>query len=211
MHKQANSREKRPSLDDKIMCGVNGAMYCINYTTGMTKARVANIAIDASLISLYVGIASANMDSGATFVFGAINGSTYLVWRTIHWLHKKNKALEEKEVTELKDGKLDDTPEKQRTAYFFSGYSGLLLVPAVTIISNYDSSTLPLFWQVPLVVSITCLSLSFFAMRANYLPKQKSIIRKGWQKLKSVMRRTPEQARASEANPVEDLSGVSRE
>jgi hypothetical protein len=148
-------------LDNGIMRGVNAGVRAWNWTTGRTRADLANLFVAGTIIGLSVG----GIYSGS--ILAIINPALSLALG--HQVTKRYREIDEEEVKANNEGLMSFRAEKMKE---FASYAGpaLIVLNCVGLNISEDVSTWFLsgggFSQ----------GLSFYVMRADYLPPRKNCV-----------------------------------
>jgi len=171
------------TLDEAIMKGVNASVRAYNWTTGKTKADLANKLLTVAPIfesAGFIGMGYNNLFNLGT----AICMSGFYMFIS-HHNQRDNKEMEVVEQRALENSCLDFKVESWKNSAVFvgpmwvisgscNGYFGMTR-------SDGLSSTNYLIAFGNLVRSA-----SFYVMRADYFPPRKSAIKKGLEKLAEI-------------------------
>jgi len=172
MYKNSNGNQRSlyQRIDDSLMRGANKAVKMWNWTTGGTKASLANTVLAAGeaicVINCFAGSSDFNRSSTLPYIF------------IIPLLMMGNKNQEKIESKAKESNALDANAEICKIAYKKAGPTFIVL-GSIPIHNGPFSST------------ITLAGLSAYIMRADNLPKQKNAFARGWEKARELLR-TPE-------------------
>jgi hypothetical protein len=168
------------TLDDAIRYGANKAVEAYNWTTGGTKAELAN--------NMYL--------SGAIIFSASTAGVTapifYFVARD---QIQRNTELESKEIKAVEQGLKDLSVEKEKLILkTFEGYTyglaGLVMGAASSLIPK--ETEIVKYFVRGMGLGFMLMSSSQFVMRADYLPPRKDCVSRGLDKLNELVERYKE-------------------
>ena len=173
----SNAYEK---LDDSIMKCVNASVRAYNWTTGKTKADLANKLLTIAPIAESMGFIGMSYNHlsllpGSIFISGA------LVFLS-HITQERNKKTDMLEQRALEDGCLDFRVESRKEA---DGKIGPLCAISAGFQGTFAITRQDYLEFTGYLVAGGNLirSASFYVMRADYFPPRKSAIKKGMEKL----------------------------
>lgn len=166
---RGNGRNLFPHVDDIIMKGVNNGVRAWNWTTGMTKADLANIMLAGSVIAESVGVGMDNK-SLAPFVF--LTMGSFAV--RFQFLNSKIEKMEnDASESNAKSAKAENYKEKYRS----TGSSHFMLGGV------FESFSIPnLGWTLFSAGLGIIDATSFYVMRADNPPPRKNCLSRGWEK-----------------------------
>ena len=160
-------------VDDTIMYGVNKGVHAWNWTTGRTKADLANEMLTVASVSESLG--AIFMGRIAPIAFIMVAPSMLFFSHFAQKINTKQEKLEEEalenEALSL-DAKLNNNSHKANAYLWLSG-STFQYAPKET---DYNAN-------LGLGTGHALRSLSHFVMRADYLPPRKSCVRRGLESL----------------------------
>ena len=160
MKEERKSGNPFKKLDDLVLAGANVAVRAYNWTTGGTKAELAN-----GLLWTGTGIMSATSPYEIPIVLPLV----YLITK-INQYHEKKEIL-------ASDSQLKDLDvEKRKTTYALLGYmsAGFSAIYGIGIFTETESKKI--LKDSILSLGMLTISLSEHIMRADYLPPQKDIV-----------------------------------
>lgn len=187
----SNAYEK---LDDAIMKGVNASVRAYNWTTGKTKADLANKLLTIAPIAESTGFIGMSYNKPLLFPISIATSGLFIFLS--HITRKRNEETDMLEQRALEDGCLDSEVELEKECNaklgpFWVLMAGLQGTSAITG-PNYLEFTNYLIAGGNLIRSA-----SFYVMRADYFPPRKSAIKKGMEKLSEII----EQYKAPDFQP----------
>ncbi|MBP7708764.1 hypothetical protein KA107_03690 [Candidatus Pacearchaeota archaeon] len=172
---ESEKRSLYEKFDDGVMSVVNKGVRVWNWTTGRTKADLANTLV-------YTG--GAAVPAGCFIrgwpVAGSILAAIYLPGSIFS--SKANKKYEELEVTAMEKGLMDQRVENRKEDSRKLGNQ----IGAIGIIQIYPN-VVPTLEKT--IGDYTCFSgmeaiaLSYYVMRADYLPPRKNVLSRAKDKL----------------------------
>lgn len=173
-------------VDDSLMYLANKAVQGYNWTTGRTKADLANKMLFVAPILESQGVFNFHPLAAMFFVPLSIYGS--------HRTQKKNISIEKKEASALNKGVLDleviNYKDKLKGDALVSGSGAFLwLNCAERVSSGYFIQGEPA-QLMNLCTSLGCLcrTTADFVMRADYLPPRKSAFKRAKEKLTEILK-----------------------
>lgn len=161
-------------IDNSIMKGVNKAVRAWNWTTGRTKADLANTIVVAGMAST---LTAAFLDkSYLTASAVDIGFGTLLVMI--------NKHIEKLEKEAVERNALDINAEKYKSFYkVFGPFNVGITIPSLISQNPHIGFTRKLSY-----LGGTFFGIQAYIMRADYLPPRKSAFAIGWEKAKEWLR-----------------------
>ena len=164
-------------FDDLMMYAANKSVHAYNFTTGKTKADLANLLLDTSIISIFAGFA----------VIHPIFTPVGLVhYSSMKDAQKKYIELEHDEAIAanqcLKDLNVESNKEiNRKIGVAWLGASSVVasLIPLHAVTKDYKALEALAFMS----VGFNSASLASFVIRTDYLPPQKNCISRGIDKL----------------------------
>ena len=173
-------------FDDVVMYGANKGVRAWNWTTGKTKADLANSLLTVAPIFEGTGFIMANPAVGAIFALAHIGIS--------HLYQKSNKEQESLEKNALEKGVLlapGNFHEKRNT--FLSG--GFLAFSAVQFSIGEP-------YNIMVGTGYTVRSSSYYVMRADYMKPRRNVARRVMDKLSDLVSETDNRELRSEERRV---------
>jgi hypothetical protein len=175
-------------LDDGIMSLANAAVHAWNWTTGRSKADLANLLF---LSAMGTGVYSGSVSDGLA---GAI-GSTVISSVPTYQFCSRNMRIEEQEKkatnAALKSG--DAEIAKAWNKYFLCPF-GLILESVSVIAGLSETSPEPGKFnsRACLNLELGLIGFSFYVTRADYLPPRKNCISRGIDILEEMLASKPQ-------------------
>jgi hypothetical protein len=153
-------------VDDAIMKNVNKAVRAWNWTTGYTKADLANTLI-VTTVAVQAFIAAAAKDKMYYMLpfWTALCGNSWI---------KENKEIENLEFNSIKLGLMDLKVETHKTTMKVIGPRYFLLGNTFAIWDRADVDKIAIYGTLAYL-----LAPSFYVMRADYVPSQKNCVARG--------------------------------
>jgi len=163
-------------IDEGMMRGVNTGVRVWNWTTGKTKADLANDLLTIAPILESVGMANRGL-------YIIIPGLLYIS----HIVQKENTKIEKKESRAIENNALDFEVEKYKLN---SKVNALIFTPSALFWGTYHPPKQGIFLP-DAVATDYCTSLghvlrsaSYCVMCADYLPPRKDVLSRATDKLK---------------------------
>ena len=177
----SNAYEK---LDDAIMKGVNASVRAYNWTTGKTKADLANKLLTIAPIAEstgFIGMSYNHLSLLPGLLF--ISGSFVFI---SHITQERNKETDMLEQKALEDGCLDYRVELRKEN---EGKLGPICAIAAGLQGKFAITRQDYLEFTGYLVAGGNLvrSASYYVMRADYLPPRKSAVKKGLEKLAEII------------------------
>ena len=163
------------AVDDTVMYGVNKMVRGYNWTTGGTKAELANGFLVGATVTIPVGILLINPVFGSVF--------TLIALPSIHYKQKKNVEIERKEAKAFERGLCDIDVEEYKERNRVSGEFNI----AFSVSNGYFG--LSPNNEPNILVGMGCglFALDIYVMRADNLPPRKNCFKRGAEKLKDIV------------------------
>lgn len=170
-------RNAYQALDDKLMQGANAALRAWNWTTGETKADLANKLLALGTISTTAGflLHKYSFFQAASFLFP---GYWYLQRRQNSRMEKLEESARENSYQNLEVEIFKKQVESLCPVSLVAPITG---VSAFPYIENEDRLSSALR-----TVGLSLLSSSFYIMRSDVLPPRKNCFSRGVDKLKEL-------------------------
>lgn len=169
------------TLDDAIMHGVKKTVRAYNWTTGGTKAELANGLLTVAPVLESAGYSMTFFPVNIICILGMLSHS--------HVFQEINQEMEQHEVRALEQGMLSMHVESykercKRNGLLLGAFAGHCAVGSACLpfLSN-KNSTLESTYFASIAVGVGMRSLSFYVMRADYLPPRRNCVARGWEKL----------------------------
>ena len=168
------------------MKGVNQGVRAWNWTTGKTKADLANGMINSASILIGIGAGMVYYDhdrSVASLVIPMLMGSGLMavVW---HPTKTRNREMEQLEVKAHQNGLMNLKVETRKNMCKFGGQLVLLLATTGEFLGPAIHPGHDFMWcSYGLLVGP-----SYYVMRADCLPPKKNALARGWDKAKELLR-----------------------
>jgi hypothetical protein len=183
-----NSNNKNHNLflriDDAIMRGVNKTVRAWNWTTGKTKADLANtLLICGAAVNTY--ILNFGLDTKPEFLNVSLTAGIF--GTTIYPMINQNNRIQRQEIDAIKNNTLDGKVEEYKKSMQI--WCPLLFSGGNTIAIKFAASGETMDGKV-LGVIVNSIVTSQYVMRADYLPPRKNIFARGLNHLKEYLRRT---------------------
>lgn len=177
----SNAYEK---LDDTIMKGVNASVRAYNWTTGKTKADLANKLLTIAPIAESTGFIGMSYEK-LFFLPILISISGAMIYLS-HIIQKRNKETEMLELKALEDSCLDYKVERRKEANSRIGPAWAIsaVFQGGIVITRTDYSE---FTGYLVAGGNLVRSASHYVMRADYLPPRKSAVKRGLEKLAEII------------------------
>ncbi len=171
------------ALDEAIMKGVNSGVRAYNWTTGRTKADLANKLLTIAPIAESTGFIGMSYNNPFTLGLSIFMSGIYILLS--HTQQETNKKMEVAEQRALENSCLDFIVENWKNSAAFLGPMWSIVGSFIgyTEMRRSDglSSTNYLIAGGNLVRGA-----SFYVMRADYFPPRKSAVKKGLEKLAEI-------------------------
>lgn len=182
MQKQKNKDGKSvyERFDTAVMKGINVGVRAWNWTTGMTKADLANVMSTIAPVLESIGYAN----SSRSFIAVPF---TILI---SHTCQKINEKMEQKEAKALERGAKDMEVERDKAQAAMVGPSFLLASATWAVYHKNNGlivqdTTQPDYFT---ALGNGIMGLSFYVMRADYLPPSKNCITRAWEGTREMLR-----------------------
>lgn len=189
MNTSKTPKEKRNSaqlVDDTIMAGVNSGVRVWNWTTGRTKADLANMMLTGSAIGLglgaclFTGEKAVNpLGKGAVLVVGA--GGCFVA----HMFQRGNIKIEELEGKAMEDSAMSLRAEEMKGEMGVTG-CGLSLIAGTGLVMASAGSDLPLE---AIHSGFLAMGVSCYVMRADTVPPRKNALARGLDMTRDLLRK----------------------
>jgi hypothetical protein len=178
-NKDNNKTNLYQRIDESIMRGVNKTVKAWNWTTGYTKADLANTMLYTALILQSTGFA-VKKEVAPAVVCATIALNTITKWA------KYNKDVERLEKNAINDGALSPKAENYKDACKIVAPVMLgTCVPTATISAIKGNVGFEMLFGAMGLITAP----SFYVMRADYIPPQKSVFARGVDKARGLLRR----------------------
>ena len=174
------------AVDNGLMYLTNKAVGAWNWTTGGTKADLANFLLSASGVCASSGIILRN-PYFSPFAAG------YLVY--CHVIQNLNKDMEQKEVAALEHEMLSYRVENRKRDASFLGPFDLSLTASNQLMVQDIPSTF-------IGAGLGLLGASYYVVRADCIPPRKNVLRRAKDKLEEIIKNVREGFRAPVPVPV---------
>ena len=183
---QKTSNKNSPNLylrvDDAIMRGANKGVRAWNWTTGRTKADLANLMIDANTLMQAISLMAIDPYLG----FGA-----GVAWALVTAKDKKrNRLMNELEENALRQGALsievEAFKEDRRNMGLPLCVFGACTTVAVLTALPYTKDVFRILPSPAGVISMA--GPSCYVMRADNVPRKKNALARGWETYKEWLR-----------------------
>lgn len=173
--------------DRTLMKGVNASVQAYNWTTGGTKAQLANNLQTLGAITLSFG-AGINLGvlKGVFFATAALPSA--------HITQSYNVDIERDEDNAISKGLKDSSVEISKNMRAFGGYL-FMAIPLISSSSYFDSdvSSFEKIGRSVIDLAFVSWGLSHHVMRADYLPPRKNCVFRGVDALKKAYKKYEEQ------------------
>lgn len=163
------------AVDDTIMYGVNKIVRGYNWTTGGTKAELANGFLTGATVALPVGILLINP------ILGCV--TTGIVLPIIHYKQERNVEIEKKEVSALNRSSFDTDVEGYKERARASGEFNL----GLSVINECGGLLIDSYPNILLGMGCGLGALDCYVMRAENLPPRRNCLKRGAEKLKDIV------------------------
>jgi hypothetical protein len=175
MFKTSNNDDKNlyQKADEKIMVGVNRVVRAWNWTTGRTKADLANTMVVTSTI---VDITSSFVDGRGNYMAG---GLCMVVMAP--YIIRRNKEFEKKEKKAFEKNALDSSIESAKD---YCKIYGPVVEVASAMFFLPPSYPAAHMWG----VGNSIWGSQLYILRADYLPPRKNALARGWERTKALLR-----------------------
>ena len=205
MNKDKRNNEKiglYRAIDNAIMRGVNGGVRAWNWTTGRTKADLANTMLTIAPILESVGWINLSQTIGICMTGLCLSHS--------HHYQKENIKMEEMESKALSIGAMDLEVEKYKSTAHPQPL--LWIVTAALFVANdhKNGSIVPDRTQTDYCTALgsTIRAGSLYVMRADYLPPQKNILSRAADRTRELLRGFQAQPAGAPASAGRSLTSV---
>lgn len=194
-------------IDSSIMSGINSTVRAYNWTTGKTKADLANKALFIAPIADATGALLHYPGPFKYFLFSILLPINIAY---SHLSQKRNIQIEKMEVEALEKKALDMNVEsyKQRIAAYGTFFSGLAAIQAIPLPSHEPSDSSGPFFAAGNLAR----GLSIYLMRADYLPPKKNVLSRALDKVGeqlTVLSKTPVPVPVNRFSSLEESLGDS--
>ncbi len=172
------------TLDDIIMYGANKAVKIYNWTTGKTKADLANNLLDLSTILVSLGMVN-------SIPIIPMLGVPVFYYLNKFW-KKENINIESREINALEKSSLDGRVEDYKYLASFVSipfYALSIFIAHGNHNNGYFIKDDAVF-DYTLSVGFISHGSSFYVMRADYLPPIKNIFKKTIESLEKLVQKT---------------------
>ncbi|MBI5803921.1 hypothetical protein HY450_01620 [Candidatus Pacearchaeota archaeon] len=171
------------TFDDALMHCASKAAQAWNWTTGETKSELANKLLTVAPILESAHYFNLNIGTGVVLTTGYLYAS--------HLFQIGNKRMEEREISATEKGAKDFFVEKEKDIHKTCGPLFLVLISLLSrdIFSN-EKGALGIDESITGTLTATghlLRSSSHYIMRTDYLPPRKNCIKRGLEKLESIV------------------------
>lgn len=187
------------AFDKMVLKGVNKGVKAWNWTTGKTKAELANGLDTGYGICVSVGL----------YELSPINIILFpITLYACHSHQKTNTMVEKLERDALKKGCLDVKVESSKYLHKIMGnisaLSGAFLISSNQMVGNTDKDFVRYLGQFTMAGGLFMQTACCYVMRTDYLPPGKNCIQRGREKLAEIIEAYRPQPRTAMAPIIEE-------
>ena len=191
MEKQKDPRGLYQKMDDKLMDYATKGVKAWNWTTGLTKASLANTMLYTGGSAFFIALSHAayecyDQNHFAIGAFLAVTSPFYLV--SAHVMAKRNNKYEKMEADAASKGAVSYKVMTQKKEYENSGNWFLTGTAIEVFLGNGQGQGIASLQGFNIGATMAIFAGSQYVMRTDYMPPRKNAFARGWDKLKEFAR-----------------------